>query len=85
MSNFIQPGTPTTSGVTGTAAGNPTVNGNVGNYPVGANVLGVSWPRAAYVQPTDQVKVGTVNGVRGVPIPQGVIPGQYGAGAGQGT
>ena len=30
---------------------NPAANANVANFPVGANVLGVSWPVPAYVQP----------------------------------
>jgi hypothetical protein len=30
---------------------NPTCNANVATYPVGANVLNLTWPIATYVQP----------------------------------
>lgn len=40
--NYVQPNT---------AA--PAVNANVASYPVGANVLNLTWPIPAYTQPVD--------------------------------
>jgi hypothetical protein len=48
--NYVQPGTPTTSGQSGTAAGNPAPNPQVA--PVGAlnlNVLAIVGPQPAHV------------------------------------
>jgi hypothetical protein len=57
--NYLQPGTATTSGVTGTAAGNPASNPQieVGVAPPG-NPLGIVSPVTAtkYVQPQDQAR-----------------------------
>jgi hypothetical protein len=48
--NTQQTGTPTTSGQTGTAAGNPAAIAAVASYAVGANMLNISQPLAKYTQ-----------------------------------
>lgn len=81
MSNYIQPGTPTTSGVTGTAAGNPTVNANVGNYPVGANPLNINGPQTPHTD-TGPGSWVTSDQTKKTALPQGVVPAFLGAGSG---
>jgi hypothetical protein len=46
----------------------PTVSSNVASYPVGANVLNLTWPIPAYVQP------GATSAVTGNIPPLGVVP-----------
>jgi hypothetical protein len=36
---------------------NPSVNANVASYPVGANVLSLTWPIPVYTQPNNPTNV----------------------------
>jgi hypothetical protein len=61
VSNYIQPGTASTSGVTGVAAGNPAPNSAVTVQPhqpasANGNPLGLSWPLPRFIEPGLSVK-----------------------------